>query len=248
MYGSINILALLAIQEWAAKTDDRFSSQLNLSATRVQLNGKFVGSQSELENLIQQSGLYQAAPTKTRTFMEVSNSLATVKLYNSMDDNDTEQLNNSTQCCSSAVEGFFSKKKSEFAYQPILDEGLCVIQSFLERDSNAILQFEPYGGVLALGSATSTPFPHRKALMCLQYWTTWNDNTETPKKEQFMREWAAALEPYVSGAHYRNYEDLDVHDWPLAYYGEENFMRLKKIKRQVDPTNMFRNAQSIPLE
>jgi hypothetical protein len=53
------------------------------------------------------------------------------------------------------------------------------------------------------------------------------------------------MRPYVSGLCYVNYCDLDVTDWPTAYWGQ-NLDRLQKIKSAFDPDNVFRHAQSIP--
>jgi FAD/FMN-containing dehydrogenase len=56
----------------------------------------------------------------------------------------------------------------------------------------------------------------------------------------------AAMRPYVSGAAYVNYCDLDLTDYPNAYWGQ-NLPRLKQIKSAFDPDNIFKHAQSVPL-
>jgi FAD/FMN-containing dehydrogenase len=53
------------------------------------------------------------------------------------------------------------------------------------------------------------------------------------------------MRPFVSGALYVNYCDLDLLNWPDAYWGE-NLSRLRKIKPAFDPRNIFRHAQSVP--
>jgi hypothetical protein len=61
-----------------------------------------------------------------------------------------------------------------------------------------------------------------------------------------MRSCYAAMRPYVSGAAYVNYCDLDLADWQNAYWGQ-NLTRLKQIKSSFDPDNVFSHAQSVPL-
>ena len=61
-----------------------------------------------------------------------------------------------------------------------------------------------------------------------------------------MRSLYAAMRPHVSGAAYLNYCDLDLPDATTAYWGS-NLARLKQVKAAVDPDNLFRHAQSVPL-
>jgi hypothetical protein len=61
-----------------------------------------------------------------------------------------------------------------------------------------------------------------------------------------MRDLYAAMRPYVSGQAYVNYCDLDLPNWPDAYWGP-NLSRLKRIKSSFDPDNVFRHTQSVPL-
>jgi FAD/FMN-containing dehydrogenase len=53
-----------------------------------------------------------------------------------------------------------------------------------------------------------------------------------------------ALAPYGSGAEYLNFAERKTD--PRAFYGELNYARLKRIKAQVDPGNLFRGNHEIP--
>lgn len=53
------------------------------------------------------------------------------------------------------------------------------------------------------------------------------------------------MRPHVPGACYVNYCDLDLPDWAASYWGA-NLSRLRQIKSQYDPGNVFRHAQSVP--
>ena len=54
----------------------------------------------------------------------------------------------------------------------------------------------------------------------------------------------AALEPYSSGRHYSNFAERTVD--PVAFYGEETYARLREIKAEVDPLELFRGNHEIP--
>jgi FAD/FMN-containing dehydrogenase len=51
------------------------------------------------------------------------------------------------------------------------------------------------------------------------------------------------LEPYGSGRHYLNFAERAVD--PAAFYGEESYARLRRIKAEVDPRGMFRGNHQI---
>jgi FAD/FMN-containing dehydrogenase len=54
-----------------------------------------------------------------------------------------------------------------------------------------------------------------------------------------------AIVPLAKGGAYQNFIDPSLRDWQLAYH-DGNFQRLRKIKSNVDSTNVFRFAEGIP--
>ena len=61
-----------------------------------------------------------------------------------------------------------------------------------------------------------------------------------------MSQFYRALRPYMSGGAYVNYPDLDLAaNYPVAYWAG-NLSRLKQIKANFDPDNVFHHAQSVP--
>ena len=54
------------------------------------------------------------------------------------------------------------------------------------------------------------------------------------------------MRPHLSGEAVQNYADPALGNWSKAYYGA-NLARLVKVKQAVDPGNLFRHSQSIPL-
>jgi FAD/FMN-containing dehydrogenase len=53
-----------------------------------------------------------------------------------------------------------------------------------------------------------------------------------------------AMRPHVPGSAYVNYSDLQLQDFERSYWGS-NLARLKAIKRQADPNNLFFHPQSV---
>ncbi|XP_062094919.1 berberine bridge enzyme-like 8 [Humulus lupulus] len=157
------------------------------------------------------------------------------------------------------------KRKSYYLKKPISKEGLNeIFKKMVELEFPALL-FNPYGGRMAQIPPNATPFPHRRNLAKIQYVLNWDEpGTEAATYYiGLMRKLYEHMTPYVSNnprESYLNYRDLDLgindHDWKTNYqtacdlgvrYFKENFPRLVAIKRRVDPGNVFRNEQSIPV-
>ncbi|KAK4440273.1 Berberine bridge enzyme-like 23 [Sesamum alatum] len=160
----------------------------------------------------------------------------------------------------------YFKAKSDYARQSIPVSGLIGIWRFLHEEAENIaeLQFSPYGGAMSSYSESETPFAHRAGnIFMIQYAVAWTrpGNGELKSHVNWIRRLYNYMTPYVSKnprAVYFNYRDLDLEMnnqgntsyaqasvWGLKYFGN-NFNRLVRVKTKVDPSNFFRNEQSIP--
>jgi hypothetical protein len=138
------------------------------------------------------------------------------------------------------------KGKSDYATSPLTDAGLTALMNAVSTSMGVYVICDSYGGTIANTAADATAFAHRNGtLHCLQYGSDWTSPSDTPRRLSDMRSCYAAMRPYVSGAAYVNYCDLDLADWQNAYWGQ-NLTRLKQIKSSFDPDNIFRHAQSVP--
>lgn len=109
------------------------------------------------------------------------------------------------------------------------------------------LMLTSMGGAISRVPAAESAFAHRAAVLSAQYLFSGPVGTPEPmlqegavwvnQMRQQMRRWS------TNGA-YLNYTDALIQDWPQAYYGD-NYIALQQLKRQYDPTNLFRFAQSI---
>ena len=159
--------------------------------------------------------------------------------------------------------GFF-KAKSDYVTEPISGTGLEGLWQRLVEDDGSFLIWSPYGGKMSEISDSEIAFPHRSGnLYGIQYSVNWNSENETENHIGWIRRLYSYMEPYVSKsprAAYLNYRDLDIgrnekvgntsyskaSSWGLKYF-KHNFKRLVRVKTKVDPSNFFRNEQSIPI-
>ncbi|KAL3641542.1 hypothetical protein CASFOL_012357 [Castilleja foliolosa] len=165
-----------------------------------------------------------------------------------------------------ALTNFYFKGKSDYVQEPIPEhgfEGLWRLWGQSEAD-NANMIMTPYGGRMSEISASAIPYPHRaNYLYKILHLVNWNEPGEaaTERHINWTRIMYAYLAPFVSKSPrtaYANYRDLDLgvnnegntsyaraSVWGVKYF-LNNFKRLVRVKTKVDPTNFFRNEQSIP--
>ncbi|XP_010316947.1 berberine bridge enzyme-like 28 [Solanum lycopersicum] len=161
---------------------------------------------------------------------------------------------------------YFFKGKSDYVQHPISIkglEGIWKLYNQLGENSGVELQFSPYGGKLSEISESETPFPHRAGnIFMIEYAVFWLKMENSKRNIAWSRKLYRYMAKYVSKsprAAYFNYRDLDLgvnnisgntsyaqaRIWGVKYF-KNNFDRLVKIKTKIDPTNIFRNEQSIP--
>jgi FAD/FMN-containing dehydrogenase len=140
---------------------------------------------------------------------------------------------------------------SSYALRPLTSAGARAVVSAVQRrqaqglGSGAIL-LDSYGGAINRVAPDATAFVHRDALFSLQYLCYWGSASAAAPSIAWLNGARRAVRPFVSRFSYQNYIDPSLPNWPTAYYGT-NLERLQSIKSQVDPDDVFRFRQSIPL-
>ncbi|WP_058830915.1 FAD-binding oxidoreductase [Paenibacillus polymyxa] len=219
-------------QRWAPSVTNRLTSTIEVAAKQVGTivsTGQLLGGAEELRRLIRPL-LRAGTPVKVKTvpFIKATHFFA------------ESDLN---------LEPKF-KITGAYGFQPLPPEGVRIIRDFLAKAPNrhSSVWSQSLGGAgsaVSRVSPTATAYPHRKAEIIYELSARWRNNGEQERNIQWVERFRRALRPFVKGD-YVNFPDLQIKNWPKAYYGE-NFGRLKQVKRKYDPHNVFRFAQSIPV-
>jgi FAD/FMN-containing dehydrogenase len=141
--------------------------------------------------------------------------------------------------------------KSSYVLQPMSARGIATMVSWIERRQSqgggtGVIILDSYGGAINEVEPDATAFVHRNALYSCQFAAYWAGEGSQSAALSWIRGFYAAMRPYVSPYAYQNYIDPDLTTWQNAYYGA-NLARLKDVKKQVDPGDLFRFRQSIPV-
>jgi FAD/FMN-containing dehydrogenase len=246
--------AKLVVQAWqklAPHAPDGLFSVLNLSAVagtrslpRITCAGQFFGSEERLRTLLRplsQTGRPSRFSVTTRTYMDAqrmwagcSGTIAECHLQ------PQGQLGRAT-----------FKAKSSYARRPLSARGIDTLIRQIEArqttgTGSGIILLDSYGGAINRVKKSATAFVHRDALFSMQYLAYWESSAAADPNLRWLRNFYAAMRPYVSPFAYQNYIDPDLKSWAQAYYGS-NLPRLVAVKRRYDPANVFRSPQSIPV-
>jgi FAD/FMN-containing dehydrogenase len=127
----------------------------------------------------------------------------------------------------------------------LIDELLARITA-LGRPPGDILVESLHGAPKDVDESTAA-LRFRHAAFNVSAMATWSDLAFDDEHIAWARETAAAIEPWSLGGGYANYMQADE---PLervrAAFGDEDFERLRALKRTYDPTNVLRRNQNIP--
>jgi FAD/FMN-containing dehydrogenase len=146
-------------------------------------------------------------------------------------------------------ESVYMKAKSDYVLTPLAADAIEAMMTALAAISpgGVVLLCDAYGGKIADVAAADTAFARRKGTQyCIQYYSSWTRAADTPAHVANVAKVHAAMRPFMPGASYVNYCDLDLGDYARAYWGD-NLPRLMAVKAEYDPQNLFRHAQSVPL-
>ena len=225
-----------AWQQWLADLPPSITGTLHLTKDqggriKVHMAGLSVQSESklkvELQRLQKVTGPADQVSTTTQTFK------AAATIFNG----------------GPADDSLLMKGKSDYVIDPMTDQGILTLLNGLQNAPGEIAVLcDTYGGAINKIASDATAFAHRgNTRYSIQYYMEWIDPAASDANIAMMRTLYTSMRPHVSGGAYVNYCDLDLGEsYAKAYWGD-NLARLMKIKAGVDPKNIFKHAQSVPL-
>ena len=152
----------------------------------------------------------------------------------------------------SAFDPFFAKGllyywKSTYveALSDALLDALCQLAA-ARPSPRTTMDIWPQTGAAGRVGADETAFGRRPPYM-VAFESTWTDPQETDANITWAREAYASMQRFAAGGIYLNFPGFGEEKEALvrAAYGA-NYERLRRLKAQYDPTNLFRMNQNIP--
>ncbi|EMS61335.1 Reticuline oxidase [Triticum urartu] len=161
----------------------------------------------------------------------------------------------------------FSKGKSDYVRQAIPKAVWKeVYASWFTMKGAGVIVLEPHGGYMCGVPEDATPYPHRRGVLyVIQYIAYWMSADGGPAATSWLDGFYGFMAHHVTKhprEAYVNFRDLDIGQNALEeedglgaaenarFWGQRyflgNYEKLAKVKAAVDPTNFFRNEQSIP--
>jgi FAD/FMN-containing dehydrogenase len=104
----------------------------------------------------------------------------------------------------------------------------------------------PGGGAISRVPDDVTALGQRRAPFNAHYLSMWPDPADSQRNIAYTRSVAAAMKPYTTGQVYLNFIGDEGAQRVADAFGSERFAKLRQIKSQWDPGNLFRFNQNIP--
>jgi FAD/FMN-containing dehydrogenase len=115
-----------------------------------------------------------------------------------------------------------------------------------QPDAGTAMYFQSANGAVADVAPTATAFSHRNAVANMMLFGIWKDKSQDEPGRKAVHALWSKLEPFTDG-YYVNLHDTDATNKGTDRNYGPNYPRLATVKKQYDPTNLFRlNANIKP--
>ncbi|ORX94858.1 FAD-binding domain-containing protein, partial [Basidiobolus meristosporus CBS 931.73] len=235
---------IMRFQKWAPTATDKLTMYFYQLPGILKIYGHYLGSMDELDAVLKESGLLDIG---TAVMHKVSCSPLGAKMFFNFDDTCQDRVTLASQAFADITKSEKSYAKSLFIVREIPREVVIEYQKLLTLAPGVTyVNIEPHGGIFASQPSSLTAYPHRKGnLFHIGFAIL---VTGLPVADDLAHAWInkvhSLLLPYSNAGSYHGYADLDL-PHPLQSYFGANVDRLVEVKRRYDPSNVFRNRQSI---
>ncbi len=118
-------------------------------------------------------------------------------------------------------------------------------EQFLEFELAGGVLFEPLHGAPTRVASGATAFAGREAHWNATFINAWTDPNDDEHQIETARTYSRSLEPWQIGGGYLNYAVEASGDGLETEFGAQRFERLRAVKREYDPENVFRFNHNI---
>jgi FAD/FMN-containing dehydrogenase len=127
------------------------------------------------------------------------------------------------------------------------DEALDVfVRSAVEAPSPLTQQILfAWGGAAGRVAEEATPLTNRSAPWVTHPFAVWQDPREDEANIDWVRRFRRDIAPFANGGVYLNFIGAEGTDRIRQAYGEAKYDRLRQVKQEYDPQNVFRGNQNI---
>jgi FAD/FMN-containing dehydrogenase len=118
-------------------------------------------------------------------------------------------------------------------------------EQFLESELAGGVLFEPLHGAPTRVPSDATAFAGREARWNATFLSVWTEPDEDERRIETARAYSTSLNPWKIGGGYLNYATEASAAGLETEFGTQRFERLRAVKRQYDPANVFRFNHNI---
>ena len=143
-------------------------------------------------------------------------------------------------------DGFYNDWTGHFIDDPRRCAGVLAAAIEALRSPWSDIKIFMLGGAVARVDDHATAFGCRRARFALVIQARWEDPAATQDSLRWARGTLSALAPHAAGSVYANFLAADEGDRVPSAFGAANYRRLRAVKRQYDPGNVFHCNANIP--
>ncbi|KAG2181420.1 hypothetical protein INT43_009003 [Umbelopsis isabellina] len=232
---------------WSPSAPEEVTVELNWGASSFDLTGIYLGPKSNIPSVMNK--WFSIIKPSSSDVKEMSMIQAILK-FTYMGTTDIQALSLTTGP-GPADSRYYAGKSLLFDKATFSDESIEIIHKWLPKYKQGYIIIDVWGGAVHNQPSTGpNAFVHRSQQYGIEFVSEWDKDKcgdcLTWLSGFFNEMLTQYKKEYTVVKAYQNYIDRTLPNWSSAYYADA-FPRLVSIKKDIDPNNIFRNPQSIPV-